>query len=232
MPFYPIYSKSLNTGTIYNTWYELSKNISKYPKSRHIKVGTYEEAEYFILNGKKATFDQLIPLYTKRHVMEKAKGMHIYVDAGVNKHGHFIGYFDSSGHWKAFKVSRNLNNSFLELSAGYIALKMLKKLYISCKLQTDHPIVIWSDASYFCNTYNKWLDTWVQNNWTKSNGEKVKYQGMMIKILDLKNYLDTVIHVSVKHINSHTFKDGLHYLGNSIVDILASGGAPKYKCID
>lgn len=95
-------------------------------------------------------------------------------------------------------------NNRMELLAVITGLEALKE---PCN------VLIHSDSSYIVNAIkNGWLNSWVKNNWRKSNKEKVLNVDLWKRLISLLEYHNT----QFVHVKGHS---GIHW--NEICDELA-----------
>ncbi|MCI9016726.1 MAG: ribonuclease HI [Clostridia bacterium] len=72
---------------------------------------------------------------------------------------------------------KNTTNNIMELTAVVEALKLLK---FKCKVK------IYSDSAYVVNAFNqKWIYSWIKNNWINSNKEPVKNKEIWKELYEL-----------------------------------------------
>ena len=73
--------------------------------------------------------------------------------------------------------SPNTTNNIMELTAVIEGLKMLKR---PCKVQ------VFSDSAYVVNGFiQKWIYSWMKNNWKTSSGEAVKNKELWQELYSL-----------------------------------------------
>ena len=74
---------------------------------------------------------------------------------------------------------KDTTNNIMELTAVIEGLKMLK---FPCEVE------IYSDSAYVVNAFKqKWINSWIKNNWKTSNKEPVKNQGEWKELYELTN---------------------------------------------
>ena len=74
---------------------------------------------------------------------------------------------------------KDTTNNVMELTAVIEGLKMLK---IPCEVE------IYSDSAYVVNAFKqKWINSWIKNNWKTANKEPVKNQNEWKTLYELTN---------------------------------------------
>ena len=74
-------------------------------------------------------------------------------------------------------AKKDTTNNVMELTAVIEGLKMLK---YPCDVE------IYSDSAYVVNAFNqKWIDSWIKNNWKTSGKETVKNKEIWQELYDL-----------------------------------------------
>ena len=74
-------------------------------------------------------------------------------------------------------AKKDTTNNVMELTAVIEGLKMLK---YPCDVE------IYSDSAYVVNAFNqKWIDSWIKNNWKTSGKEPVKNKEIWQELYDL-----------------------------------------------
>ena len=79
-------------------------------------------------------------------------------------------------------------------------------------------IIIVSDSMYSINCITKWSKNWIKNGWKDSNKKSIKNKDLIEPIYSIYNQKTNII---FKHIYSHTDKQDIFSIGNSIADNLA-----------
>lgn len=98
---------------------------------------------------------------------------------GPGGYGAILKYIDTKGIEHTKEISQGYiktTNNRMELMAAIKALEELKK---PCD------VTIYSDSKYLVDAFNKdWLNSWVKNNWKKSDKKPVKNIDLWKKIKD------------------------------------------------
>lgn len=85
------------------------------------------------------------------------------------------------------------------------------------KLTEPCNVTIVSDSMYVINIINKWIHSWVYNNFMTQKGTPVANQDLLCHLSDLMLYHD----VTGVWVKSHTNSKDLNSLGNAVVDEFA-----------
>ncbi len=57
-------------------------------------------------------------------------------------------------------------------------------------------VTIYSDSSYFVNSYNSWINGWKRRDWKARNGEEIANKEIMMELYEIKKLLPSkAIHV-------------------------------------
>lgn len=110
-----------------------------------------------------------------------------------------------------------------EISAGYHyttnnRMELMGVIMALTYIVKPSDITVTTDSSYVVNAFNKnWLQSWIKNDWKKSDGSKVKNADLWKKLHDLVERNTKVTFVWVKGHNGHP--------ENERCDTLATAGA-------
>ena len=88
---------------------------------------------------------------------------------------------------------KKVTNNKMELVAVYEALEHVSK----DKLEN---VIVYSDSEYVCNSLNKWLRKWSENEWKNSKGRDIAYVDIWKKIF----YITKNINIIAKHVPAHS----------------------------
>jgi ribonuclease HI len=111
-----------------------------------------------------------------------------------------------------------VTNQISELIAAIVAIEH------AIKIAKGDTIYVYTDSSYVINCATNWCNSWINNNWKKSNGKIIDNLWLIYRLVQLtKKYP-----VFYKHVKAHTKEPEnksdekyLLWLGNNIVDKLA-----------
>lgn len=120
---------------------------------------------------------------------------------GAGGYGTILRYKDSTGNYHEKELTagyRVTTNNRMELLAVIVGLEALKK---PCKVR------ITSDSKYFIDAFEqKWLDSWLKNNWKTASKKPVKNVDLWQRLLKAKEAHDVEL-VWVKGHNGHEFNE-------------------------
>ena len=93
---------------------------------------------------------------------------------------------------------KETTNNIMEITAVIEGLKHLKE---PCNVK------VYSDSAYVVNAFKqKWVDSWVKNNWKNSKKELVKNKELWIELLDLMD-IHNVEFIKVKGHSDNEFNN-------------------------
>lgn len=116
---------------------------------------------------------------------------------------------DNDGIHKIAGGSKDTTNQRMELTA---AIKALQELKEPCE------VIIYTDSKYLINGITKWIHSWRDRNWHKSDGKPVKNRDLWVA-LDQLNQFHNICWSWVKAHNGNKYND--------LVDVLAKGAIPS-----
>jgi len=106
-------------------------------------------------------------------------------------------------------------NNVSEIMAAYYAILALLELKIE-------KINIKTDSQFLINSMTKWINGWIKNGWTSSQGKPVINRLQFEKLHEL--IVNNKLSVRWTHVKAHS-----NIAGNEAADVLAKSGASK-KC--
>ena len=114
-------------------------------------------------------------------------------------------------------LGQGVTNNVAELTALIESLK-----WIESRIDEGEQIesvLIYTDSSYCVQGINEWVDTWIKNNWLKSDGQKVSNKEYWVDLKQRIDQLSKKITLRIEWIRGH---DG--DLGNYLADQFATRG--------
>lgn len=100
---------------------------------------------------------------------------------------------------------KNTTNNRMELFAFIYVIEYLKTININ-------KVKVYSDSQYLVNGYNKWIYSWIRNNWKNSEGKDVLNIDLWKIILEITNSVCVNLEWERGHTNNYY---------NNLVDYLA-----------
>lgn len=96
---------------------------------------------------------------------------------------------------------------------------ILKAIKIVSNKKRWYDIEIYSDSIYTINCCTKWLPTWIENGWKKSNKKSVLNQDILSEIdIVMKKHRG---YITFKHVKAHAKDQSYETINNNKVDLLA-----------
>ncbi|MBE5955595.1 MAG: ribonuclease HI [Lachnospiraceae bacterium] len=130
---------------------------------------------------------------------------------GPGGYGTVIQYIDSKGnlHEREFSAGyKKTTNNRMELMAAIVGLEALTK---PCEVD------LYSDSQYLIKAFNdRWIDSWLKNNWKNSKKEPVKNIDLWKRLLEAKK---------IHQVNFIWVKGHAGHPGNERCDVLATTAA-------
>ena len=106
---------------------------------------------------------------------------------------------------------KNTTNNIMEISAVIEALKCLK---------VESDVQIYSDSAYVVNAFNqKWIDSWIKNNWKTSGKEPVKNKEIWQELYDLTK-VHNVKFIKVKGHSDNEFNNRCDEMARNAIKTL------------
>jgi ribonuclease HI len=116
-------------------------------------------------------------------------------------------------------------NQKTEIYALTRTLKILEHM-IETSQNIEYTFHIYTDSEYTINCMEKWIPTWIKNDWVKWGGKKVKNVSLLKALYS--HYVSHKRSYKVHHIRSHTNNMDEHSVGNDCADKLAVAGSHKH----
>lgn len=108
-------------------------------------------------------------------------------------------------------AKKDTTNNVMELTAVIEGLKMLK---YPCDVE------IYSDSAYVVNAFNqKWIDSWIKNNWKTSGKETVKNKEIWQELYDLTK-VHNVKFIKVKGHSDNEFNNRCDEMARNAIKTL------------
>ena len=108
-------------------------------------------------------------------------------------------------------AKKDTTNNVMELTAVIEGLKMLK---YPCDVE------IYSDSAYVVNAFNqKWIDSWIKNNWKTSGKEPVKNKEIWQELYDLTK-VHNVKFIKVKGHSDNEFNNRCDEMARNAIKTL------------
>jgi len=235
---------------IYTKWEECKEQVNGFPKPVYKKFDTEEDAKIFInpecsyLVSETTKSELIDGIEFSEYVLDKYistpetwnkynNKLYIFTDGSDVGNGNTrIGIYFGK---RAVNISQDIPNSTnnrCELTAILYSLKymnsILKQIKEYQKKNSLNKICIISDSNYSVSSCNKWIDTWVKNNWIKKDGNIIENKDLMFDIyMNLSKLRLHKIKYEILFVNSHRtppLNDEKKYFlwrGNYIADYLA-----------
>ena len=109
-------------------------------------------------------------------------------------------------------AKKDTTNNVMELTAVIEGLKMLK---YPCDVE------IYSDSAYVVNAFNqKWIDSWIKNNWKTSGKEPVKNKEIWQELYDLTK-VHNVKFIKVKGHSDNEFNNRCDEMARNAIKTLS-----------
>lgn len=103
-----------------------------------------------------------------------------------------------------------------ETTNGRMELKALKKA-LETILYTKKDITVYTDSKYVCDSFNKYMHTWVKKDWRKANGRPVIHKDLWEYIYN-KSLEMNIKCVWVKAHNGNKGNEEADFLANKGLD--------------
>jgi ribonuclease HI len=167
------------------------------------------------------TLENKIMLYNKKQL--KDKNLYIYTDGSVKNNGKkyatggygvFFSDFENISFITKQMKNIKITTPMAELQAIIDGLEYLEKLEVYNNYEN---IYLYTDSEYCYKSLTIWYKQWEKNDFKSKTKEPIKNLDSIKSAYNLINNLK----VKLIHINSHTGKTDIHYLGNDIADYLA-----------
>ena len=108
---------------------------------------------------------------------------------------------------------KDTTNNVMELTAVIEGLKMLK---FPCDVE------VYSDSAYVVNAFNqKWINSWIKNNWKTSGKEPVKNKEIWQELYELTK-IHNVKFIKVKGHSTNKFNNRCDFLATSAAKAINS----------
>ena len=239
MPYYAVFVGRVPG--IYMSWSSAKQNVTNYPNAKYKSYSMKSDAmdaldNYGLdipqnkkspLNKKSSPLnkDRLVDLIDKYYLSESINfsELCIYTDGSVRNNGkkyatgsYGVFYSDPS----ILPLSQEIKRSDGIITTPISELIGIIEALKNIGTRTYEKIYLYTDSEYCYKALTKWYTGWVKNGWKTSGRTGAKS--------DVKNKLEIMeayslcLHYSVElhHINSHTGKQGKHFIGNEIADLL------------
>ena len=130
--------------------------------------------------------------------------------------------------------SRNISEPFLlgiptnqkaELYAMLRTLQILTRM-VEENTHIEYEFHIYTDSEYTINCLDQWIPTWMNHDWHKADGKKVKNIDLLKQISSY--YYSHRRLFKLHHVRSHTGDETPHAIGNKNADQLAVNGTRQH----
>lgn len=226
MPFYAVAVGKVPG--VYNTWDDAKEQVSNWPKAKHKKFGTKEEADAYVA-GKDTT--QTIEAHEPPPILQANTSDHpplvAFTDGSCLKnnepdhtsnkrHAAYAVVWPENEHYNSVHSipdGEPKTNNRAELLALVQAFKTANDMD-----PTKHrALVVYSDSRLMVDSINKWLPSWCTNNWLKKDRKPVNNADLFKIVHACMQERNLTIH----HIPAHTGRNDWHSIWNTRVDLLA-----------
>ncbi len=121
------------------------------------------------------------------------------------------------------------NNDFTSLSIPYVnalpatnqrceLLAIRYAMIIHSSWFSSKKCIIHTDSKYSIEALTMYSHLWTKNGWTKTNGQQVKNQDLLIPMV---MHLSEVNNVEFKYVRAHSNELDIHSLNNNVADAYA-----------